>query len=117
MFIQLYAADAARHTSTLQSVDRYSLLKTDRMSISLTRRSTKKYCTRHVDTMSRLIARHVHRHVVGSGDAPLHLHVTGKYNRQQAGISYQTTEHVARRLVHTQQVSLVHVQAKVRNFE
>ncbi len=72
MFIQLYAIDVDRHTSTMQSVDRHSLLKTDRMSISLTCRSTKKYCTKHVDAISRLIARHVDRHVVGSVDAPLH---------------------------------------------
>ncbi len=45
----------------------------------------------------------------------LRLHVTGEYNRQQAGISYQTTEHVARCPVHTQRVSLVlaHALAKV----
>ncbi len=43
------------------------------------------------------------------------LHVTG----QQAGISYQTTEHAARRPVYTQRVSLVfaHTLAKVRNFK
>ncbi len=32
----------------------------------------------------------------------LRLHMTGEYDRQQAGISYQTTEHVARRPVYTQ---------------
>ncbi len=49
----------------------------------------------------------------------LYLHVTGEYNRQQAGISYRTTEHVAHRPVYKQQVSLVlvYVLAKVRNFE
>ncbi len=72
MFIQLYAVDVDQHTSTLQSVDRHSLLKTDIMSINLTCRSIKKICTRHVDTMYRLIARHAHRHIVGSVDTPLH---------------------------------------------
>ncbi len=71
VFIQLYAVDVDRHTSTLQSVDWHSLLNTGRMSISLTCLSTKKYCTRHVDTTSRLIARHVDWHVVGNVDAPL----------------------------------------------
>ncbi len=71
VFIQLYAVNVDRHTSTLQSVDRHSLLKTNRMSISLTCRWTKNYCTRHVDTTSRLIARHVNRYVVGSVNAPL----------------------------------------------
>ncbi len=45
------------------------------------------------------------------------LHITGKYNRQQAGISYQTTEHVTHRPVYTQRVSLVQAFAKVINFE
>ncbi len=36
----------------------------------------------------------------------LRLHVTGKYNRQQVGISSQTTEYVARHPVYTQQVHL-----------
>ncbi len=43
----------------------------------------------------------------------LRLHTTGEYNRQQAGISSQTTEYVARHPVYTQRVAL----AKVRNFE
>ncbi len=34
----------------------------------------------------------------------LHLHVTGKYNCQQAGINSQTTEYVAHHPVYTQQV-------------
>ncbi len=47
------------------------------------------------------------------------LHVTGEYNHQQAGISYQTTEHVACRPIYTQRVSLIvaHALAKGRNFE
>ncbi len=49
----------------------------------------------------------------------LHLHVTGEYNRQQAGISCQNHRNVARRPVYTQQVSpvLAHALAKVRNFD
>ncbi len=49
----------------------------------------------------------------------LHLHVTGEYNRQQAGISCQNHRNVACHPVYTQQVSLVLAQAlaKVRNFE
>ncbi len=44
---------------------------------------------------------------------------TGKYNHQRAGISYQTTRHVARCPVCTQRVSLAlaHALAKIRNFE
>ncbi len=38
--------------------------------------------------------------------SPLCLHVTGEYNRQQAGISSQTTEYVAYHPVYTQQVYL-----------
>ncbi len=34
----------------------------------------------------------------------LRLHVTGEYNRQQAGISSQTSEYVARHPVYTQRV-------------
>ncbi len=47
------------------------------------------------------------------------LHVTGEYNRQQAGISRQNHRNVAHRPVYTQWVSFVlaHVLAKVRNFE
>ncbi len=72
VFTQFYAVVGAnQHTSTLQSVDRCSLLKTNRMSISLTCQSTKKYCTRHVDTTSRLIV----WRIVGSVDAPLHTFV------------------------------------------
>ncbi len=36
----------------------------------------------------------------------LRLHVTGEYNHQQAGISSQTTEYVARYPVYTQRVHL-----------
>ncbi len=46
----------------------------------------------------------------------LRLHVTGKYNRQQAGISSQTIEYIAHHPVYTAS-SLVLVLAKVRNFE
>ncbi len=48
----------------------------------------------------------------------LHLHVTGEYNHQQAGISCQNHRNVARCPVYTQQVSLVLALAlaKVRNF-
>ncbi len=34
----------------------------------------------------------------------LHLHITGEYNRQQAGISSETTEYVAHHPVYTQRV-------------
>ncbi len=49
----------------------------------------------------------------------LHLHITGDYNCLQAGIGYQTTEHVVCRPIYTQRVSLVltHSLAKVRNFK
>ncbi len=39
----------------------------------------------------------------------LRLHVTGEYNRQQAGISSQTTEYVARHPIYTQQVNYVYM--------
>ncbi len=47
------------------------------------------------------------------------LHVTGEYNRQQAGINWQNYRNVARHPVYTQRVSLVlaHVLTKVKNFE
>ncbi len=49
-------------------------------------------------------------HLVACEDAgramysQLHLHVTGEYSCQQAGISSQTTEYVARHPVYTQRV-------------
>ncbi len=49
----------------------------------------------------------------------LHLHATGKYNRQQAGFSCQNHRNSAHHSAYTQWVSLVlaHMLAKVRNFE
>ncbi len=49
----------------------------------------------------------------------LRLHITGEYNRQQTGISYQNHRNAARCPVYTQRVTLVLTQAlaKVRNFE
>ncbi len=44
----------------------------------------------------------------------LHLHVTGEYNCQQAGIRSQTTEYVARHPVYTQRV---HSYSRSQKFE
>ncbi len=74
-------------------VDWHSLLKTDRMLISLTCRSTKKYCTRHVDMMSRLIVWHVDRHVVGSVDGPSQDQFTHSHLFPMA-LHYGVTLHV-----------------------